>query len=84
MKRPDKPDVVEVITGDYNVKNLYGYMLTPDNIEQEIEQKTYNYMKLVKYAAQRNNWKSVQYLISLPGQEEPDYHSIYLQIAQVF
>ncbi len=47
MKRNELPDIMEVIVGDYRVQDIYGHLLQPEQIHEEILKELRPYLKIL-------------------------------------
>jgi SAM-dependent methyltransferase len=52
MKPADKADVVEVIIGNYNVRELYGFLLSEEQLAREIEIEVKPYLLQIQQLAE--------------------------------
>lgn len=83
MKSGGKPDIVEVIIGDYSVKELYGDILEKDALSNEIEKETGAYFKLAEAFMQTGDWEKLDDLLTILLNYYSDYFPMYLRLAEL-
>jgi hypothetical protein len=83
MKRSDRADVVEVIVGDYNVRDLYGYLLSEERLAHEIETEVGHYLTRIEQLAEVGQWAGVVYLVKYLLAEYPEYPILYLRLVEI-
>jgi SAM-dependent methyltransferase len=82
MKSPDKPDIVEVVIGDYNVKDLYGDVLPDIGLQREVAREAQAYVKVIQGCANKGDWQAVQGIFGIVVGQYPDYYPMYFEIAR--
>jgi hypothetical protein len=81
-KSPDKPDVVEVITKDVSVIDLYGDVLSPEALRREIERELRAYARLLEDCVKRGNGDAFLALLAFVARNYPREYSFYIDFAQ--
>ncbi|MCP5007108.1 MAG: class I SAM-dependent methyltransferase, partial [Planctomycetes bacterium] len=56
MKQLGLPDIMDVITGDYSVSQLYGSILQQADLQIEIEREIEPYVRLLESVVKNGNW----------------------------
>jgi hypothetical protein len=82
MKGPDKPDVVEVITKDVSVIDLYGDVVSPDVLQREVARELRGYAGLLEDCVKKGNEAAFQGLLTFVMQNYPREYPFYLDFAQ--
>jgi hypothetical protein len=82
MKGPDKPDVVEVITKDVSVIDLYGDVVSPDALQREVARELQGYAGLLEDCVKKGNEAAFQGLLTFVMQNYPREYPFYLDFAQ--
>jgi len=81
-KKPDKPDVVEVITKDVSVIDLYGDVLSPDMLRREVARELRGYARLLEDCVKKGNGDAFLGLLAFVARSYPREYSFYLDFAQ--
>ena len=83
MKQPDKPDIMEVIIGDYSVQKLYGDILMASDMNEETEREIAPYFELLEDAGRNKNWKIFNQVMNLVVSYYPNYYPLYIKLAEI-
>jgi len=81
-KSPDKPDVVEVITKDVSVIDLYGDVLSPEALRREIERELRAYARLLEDCVKRGSGDAFFALLAFVARNYPREYPFYIDFAQ--
>ena len=82
MKGRDKPDVVEVITKDVSVTDLYGDVVSPDVLQREVARELRGYARLLEDCVKKNNEAAFLSLLGFVAHNYSREYSFYLDFAQ--
>ncbi len=83
MKQPDLPDIVEVITGDYSVSQLYGDILEKSDMQVEIEREIEPYITILEKIAKERNWKLFGQTTNIILPFFSHYYPLYIRLAKI-
>lgn len=83
MKHPDKPDIMEVIIGDYSVQTLYGDILTTSDMNVEIEREIAPYFEFLEDAGRNKNWKIFNQVMNIVVTYYSNYYPLYIKLAEI-
>ncbi len=83
MKQPDKPDIMEVIIGDYSVQKLYGDILMASDMNEEIDREIAPYFELLERAGRDKNWMMFNQLMNMIVSYYPIYYPLYIKLAEI-
>ena len=82
MKAPEKPDVVEVITKDVSVIDLYGDVVSPEVLAHEVARELEGYAVLMEDCVKRDNAARFLSFLAFVAQSYPREYPFYLDFAQ--
>ena len=80
MKEPDRPDIIEVVSKDYNVEDLYGYILTDDELDKEMAREIDPQLQMLSIYLLGGNLDEASDLITYLLDLYPEYLSLYPSI----
>ena len=83
MKGPGKPDVTEVIVGDFNVGELYSDIWPPERIERELRRDTRAVVDSIDKLAAGGDWQGVQGLFDLLVEQYGGHLPMYFDVAEI-
>ncbi len=83
MKQPDKPDIMEVIIGDYSISNLYGDILNTSDMNLEIERDIEPYIAILEETGRNKNWNMFNQTMNIVVSCYSDYHPLYIKLAEI-
>jgi len=82
MKSEGKPDVVDVITKDVSIPELYGDVLSEEELKREVKRELADFALLLAYTAQNERNDIFAGLLSFVLQNYPREYSFYLALAE--
>lgn len=82
QKKPGKPDVMEVITQNVSVIDLYAGVLSPESLDREIKHELAPYALMLQEFAKFNLGPSFSAVLAFIVQHYPRAHEFYLETAQ--
>jgi SAM-dependent methyltransferase len=80
-KDVEKPDIVEVIAGDYHVADLFGAFLGTDTLRAEMEREARGYLHLFKLHIVDRNWDYVPEMLTALTKSFPLGWDFYITVA---
>jgi len=83
MKQPDKPDIMEVIIGDYSVPKLYGDILKASDMHVEIEREIVPYIEILEGAGRNKNWQMFNQTMNTVVSYYSNYYPLYIKLAEI-
>ena len=83
MKQPDKPDIMEVIIGDYSVPKLYGDILKASDMHVEIEREIAPYIEILEGAGRNKNWQMFNQTMNTVVSYYSNYYPLYIKLAEI-
>ncbi len=83
IKKPDKPDIMEVIIGDYSVSKLYGDILKASDMRVEIEREIAPYFEILEDAGRNRNWNMFDQTMNIMLSYYSNYHPLYIKLAEI-
>lgn len=83
MKQPDKPDIMEVIIGDYSVSKLYGDILKVSDMHVEIAREIAPYFEILEEAGRNENWKMFNQTMNIVVSYYSNYYPLYIKLAEI-
>ena len=83
MKQLDKPDIMEVIIGDYSVPKLYGDILNTTDMHVEIAREIAPYLEILEVAGRNKNWQLFNKTMNIVVSYYSDYYPLYIKIAEI-
>ena len=83
MKQPDKPDIMEVIIGDYAVPKLYGDILKASDMHVEIEREIAPYIEILEGAGRNKNWQMFNQTMNTVVSYYSNYYPLYIKLAEI-
>lgn len=84
MKKPDQPDVVEVITQDVCVAELYADVLDEEALRREIDRELARYEALMNDCIKRQDVNGAAAYFAFLRAHYPREHGFYLRLAERF
>ena len=82
-KSPSRPDIVEVVPADYTVQVLYGDVLTPEQLERELDRETGEYLRILREEAGRQNWQGVSEVFGVLTEQYSNHYPIYVELVSI-
>ena len=83
MKQPDKPDIMEVIIGDYSVPTLYEDILKASDMHVEIEREIAPYIEILEEAGRNKNWQMFNQTMNTVVSYYSNYYPLYIKLAEI-
>ena len=83
MKQPDKPDIMEVIIGDYSVPKLYEDILKASDMHVEIEREIAPYIEILEGAGRNKNWQMFNQTMNTVVSYYSNYYPLYIKLAEI-
>ncbi len=83
MKQPDKPDIMEVIIGDYSVPKLYGDILKASDMRVEIAREIAPYFEILEEAGRNKNWQMFNQTMNTVVSYYSNYYPLYIKLAEI-
>lgn len=83
MKQSDKPDIMEVIIGDYSVPKLYEDILKASDMHVEIEREIAPYIEILEGAGRNKNWQMFNQTMNTVVSYYSNYCPLYIKLAEI-
>lgn len=82
MKSPEKADVVQVITQDVSVIRLYDDVLSPEDLDREIDRELTGYLRLLEDCVEKGRPEIFRGILQFVARNYPDEYEFYLDLAR--
>jgi len=82
LKGPGKPDVLEVITGDYSVRALYEDVLSPETLRAEVSRELGDYMRMLEHFAALGDRDVFAGILSYVMTNYPRDYDFYVELGR--
>ena len=80
MAPPDRPDIVEVVIQDLNVRKLYADIAGPEQLEELIADEAHAYASFLEKAVAGRQWSDAERLLGMLLKEYPECFAVYERV----